>query len=112
MENEDRIKETYSHLVEWLNEYSDDIPVEEVHSGSKNNKYKCRKGWWCFFRDEIEALRRINALPIGMEERFNVLWEDYLSTVEREEYGVKPEQIKEANDLLRAVISDLEIKLK
>ncbi len=112
MDDKKQIRLVYDRLTYGLNEFSDIIPTESVHSGSKNNKYKCRKAWWCVLRDEVDALQEVNALSDEFEKRFQSLWIDYRSTVDKEEYGVKPEQIQQANSLIRNILSDLEVRLK
>ena len=64
MEGEECIKEAYQELRILKTEWSDIIPSQAIHSGSKYNRYKCRKAWWCMIRDRLDILEERQALPL------------------------------------------------
>lgn len=111
MENEKEIRSVYRRLKIMKEEYSDTIPIESVHSGSKNNRYKCRKGWWGGLRNEFDILEEIKMLPPEVIQNYQSVWQKYLDRINRDDYGVKPENILEANKLIDQTLGILESRL-
>lgn len=111
MQNEKEIQSVYRRLKIMKEEYSNIIPNESVHSGSKNNRYKCRKGWWSGLRNEFDILEEIKVLPEKLIQNYQSVWQKYLDAINLDDYGVKPENILEANRLIDQTLGILESRL-
>jgi hypothetical protein len=111
MENEKEIKSVFRRLKIMREDYCDIIPNESVNSASKNNRYKCRKGWWTMMRNEFDVLEEIKILPENLIQNYRGVWKKYLMAIDENDYGIKPENIIEANALIDQTLSLLETKL-
>ncbi len=111
MENEKEIRSARRKLKILKDEFSDVIPKEPVYSASKNNRYKCRKAWWGGLRDNFDILEENMTLPEEIINNYHSVFQKYLAVVDQDEYGIKPENIKEANELISQILNTLESRL-
>jgi hypothetical protein len=94
-----------------LNDYSDDLPAEVVHSISENNKYKCRAAWWGVLNIRMSGLEDRGILPTEISTEYHDVMQNYETHLKQRGGLTSAEDISAANSLLRKTISYLEDRL-
>tara|TARA_Y100000310_G_scaffold333304_1_gene410590 strand:- start:1430 stop:1828 length:399 start_codon:yes stop_codon:yes gene_type:complete len=94
-----------------LNEYSDDLPAEVVHSTSKDNKYKCRAALWGILNMRMGELEKRGLLPTEISSEYHTIMQDYETHLKQRAGLTSAEDISAASSLLRKTISCLDERL-
>lgn len=108
--SEEKKKILLERINRFLNDYSDEIPGEVVHSTSENINYKVRTGWFATVNVFLETCKEVGEY---FPESFTKKVKDFLKSFQerqKESIYTTPEEIQKANDLLRRAKGYLEEK--
>ncbi len=96
----------YNAIQELRRDYSDEIPVEVIHSNNPDNKYKVRKAWWMTVAIYLKLLE--DFLPPELVKESYSLMDIYQKNLKQNRELTTEGDIKAANSLLDRVLSNLE----
>ncbi len=90
-----------------LEDFSDEIPKEVIHSFTENNKYKVRAAWWSSVSLNIYGLHEKGLLSDELSDEYKQVCEFHQKNLD--EAGLtKKEDIDAINTFLKKVIQTLE----
>ncbi len=97
----------HKRLLSIRDNFSDEIPVEIIHSTSPNIMYKCRAAWWSCLAIRFHLLQKIKMIQNSTFEKYLQTEAAYSALIEKKQL-VTPSNIKSANETINAAIADLE----
>lgn len=90
----------YANLRRLLNDYSDEIPKEIVHSTDDNNKFKVRTAWWAAVGANLRIL-----ITEGLITNPDLVSKIKIFLLKKKEEMTTQEDIKEANQIINDVLT-------
>lgn len=104
-------KELYVHYFNrlnlLLNDFSDEIPGEVIHSFTAENKFKVRAAWWSSVTLNIVGLKKADLITEDLMNEYNQIL--YFHQKNLDETGLTAKKdIEEINLFIRKVIQYLE----
>ena len=104
-------KEQYiNHIVSKLEElqtWSDELPEEMIYSDAKNNKYKCRNGWFSATSMYINNLISKKIISPEIAKEYNQIWNNQFENCPTRKDRTTSKSIKDASNLINKTIEYL-----
>ena len=108
---EEFIRRHHECFKDLRDNYSEEIPEEIIHSGSQNNKYKVRAGWFHNVSLRFDVLNKRKMVPEYLMQKRAELLRDYNTSVEKNNGRTQREDIDKWNGLINDVLKHLETLL-